>query len=120
MAPHLLDSMIYFLTDGVIYYAMNMQQTIHARIQANGRRNYVRGKFKRKLSETMRRFEINDHCIIKRWERIYLKEGMEGLSMKRRKQKSGARPAKLYKVVGEDLIAGEPAAARGERLPKNL
>ena len=27
------------------------------------------------MCETMRRFEINDHGIIKRWERIYLEEG---------------------------------------------
>ena len=30
------------------------------------------------ISETMRRFEIHDHGIIKRWERIYLEEGPEG------------------------------------------
>ena len=27
------------------------------------------------VNETMRRFEINDHGIIERWERIYLEEG---------------------------------------------
>ncbi len=31
--PHLLDSMIYYLTDGVIYYAKRKnEQTGHARI----------------------------------------------------------------------------------------
>ena len=32
------------------------------------------------LSETMRRFHINCLGIIKRWERIYLEEGPEGLA----------------------------------------
>ena len=41
--PHLLDSMVYYLTDGVIYYAeRNTKQEIHARIQATGSRNYAR------------------------------------------------------------------------------
>ena len=33
------------------------------------------------VREVMRRFEINDHGIIERWERIYLEEGPEGLAM---------------------------------------
>ena len=31
------------------------------------------------IREVMRRFEINGHGIIERWERIYLEEGPEGL-----------------------------------------
>ena len=30
------------------------------------------------VREAMRRFEINNHGIIERWERIYLEEGAEG------------------------------------------
>ena len=32
-------------------------------------------------SEAARQFEINDHGIIQRWERIYLEEGSEGLAI---------------------------------------
>ena len=55
--------------------------------------------------ETMRRFSINDHGIIKRWERIYLEEGPEGLAVERRGRKGSDRPCKLSKYVEEDLIA---------------
>ena len=57
------------------------------------------------IHEVMRRFEINDHKIIERWERIYLEEGPEGLTVERRGRKSGNRPAKISKAVEEDLIA---------------
>ena len=57
------------------------------------------------ICETMRRFEINDHGIIKRWERIYLEEGPEGLAIERRGRKSNSRLAQLSKAVEEDLIA---------------
>ena len=56
------------------------------------------------IREVMRRFEINGHGIIERWERIYLEEGPEGLAAERRGRKS-SRPAKLSKAVEEDLIA---------------
>lgn len=55
--------------------------------------------------ETMRQFEIGDHHIIQRWERIYLEEGPEGLSVERRGRGSKGRPAKLDKQAEEDLIA---------------
>ena len=54
-------------------------------------------------SEAARQFEINDHGIIQRWERIYLEEGSEGLAIERRGRKSTGRPMKLQKEVGEDL-----------------
>ena len=58
------------------------------------------------IREVMRRFEINNHGIIERWERIYLEEGPEGLEVERRgrKRKSNSRPAKLSKAAEEDLI----------------
>lgn len=67
--------------------------------------------------ETVRRYwntethseECNYINVIKRWERIFLEEGAEGL-MKERRGKSNAsnrrgRPPKLDKKVEEDLIA---------------
>ena len=57
------------------------------------------------VREAMQRFKINDHKIIERWERIYLEEGQEGLTVERRGRKGGGRPAKLSKEVEEDLIA---------------
>ena len=57
------------------------------------------------ICETMRRFEINDHGIIKRWERIYLEEGPEGLAIERRERKNSSWSSKLSKAVEEDLIA---------------
>ena len=53
----------------------------------------------------MGRFEINDHGIIERCERIYLEEGAEGLAIERHGRKSSNRPTKLSKSVEEDLIA---------------
>ena len=53
----------------------------------------------------MQEFGINDHKIIERWERIYLEEGPEGLSVERRGRSSTGRSKKLPKEVGEDLLA---------------
>lgn len=68
---------------------------------------------KEKLSytEAMRQFEIGDDHIIKRWERIYLEEGPEGLLVERRGRANAAsgtqkgRKPKLDKKIEEDLIA---------------
>ena len=73
-------------------------------------------EFKRMVVETMEKehlsvyaamqeFEINDHKIIERWERIYLEEGSEGLSVERRGRSSTGRSKKLPKEVEEDLLA---------------
>ena len=53
----------------------------------------------------MQEFGINDHKIIERWERIYLEEGPEGLTVERRGRGSTGRPKKLPKEVEEDLLA---------------
>lgn len=53
----------------------------------------------------MQEFGINDHKIIERWERIYLEEGPEGLSVERRGRSSTGRSKKLPKEVEEDLLA---------------
>ena len=55
--------------------------------------------------EVMKRFAINDHKIIERWERIYLEEGPEGLAVERRGRGSKGRPRKLPKETEEDLLA---------------
>ena len=54
---------------------------------------------------TMQEFGINDHKIIERWERIYLEEGPEGLTVERRGRGSTGRPKKLPKEAEEDLLA---------------
>ena len=46
--------------------------------------------------------------VVKRWERIFLEEGVEGLMKERRGKSYGSkkgRPPKLDKKVEEDLIA---------------
>lgn len=55
--------------------------------------------------ETAREFEISNHDIVAKWERIYLEEGKEGLYIERRGRKSTGCPAKIKKEVEEDLIA---------------
>lgn len=62
-------------------------------------------------SEAARKFELSDHHIPLRWERIYLEEGAEGLYIERRGRACSAsgtakgRPRKLGKKVEEDLLA---------------
>lgn len=73
-------------------------------------------EFKIKVVETMhneelsyreaaRQFEITNHNMVAKWERIYIEEGKEGLYIERRGRKSTGRPPKLKKEVEEDLIA---------------
>ncbi len=56
-------------------------------------------------SEAMRKYGIDGKMSIQRWERIYLEEGLEGLSIERRGRGSKGRPSKLDKKIEEDLIA---------------
>ena len=72
------------------------------------------------IRETMRRFEINDHGILKRWERIYLEEGPKGLAIERRGRKNSSRSAKLPKEVEEDLIAENQRLRAENEYLKNL
>jgi transposase len=55
--------------------------------------------------EAMRRYGIGGKNVIQQWERIYLEEGPEGLSIERRGRGSKGRPPKLDKKVEEDLIS---------------
>lgn len=57
--------------------------------------------------ETARKYDI-DSKMVRDWERIYLEEGPEGLSVERRGRASGTakgRKPNFDKKVGEDLIA---------------
>ena len=80
------------------------------------------GEFKQKVVEDMRKNHLSfretakkhglpNHEPIRKWERIYLEEGPEGLYMDRRGRTSAStgtrkgRPPKLEKKVEEDLIA---------------
>ena len=65
--------------------------------------------------ETMRKYfpHLKENCFefLKKWERIFLEEGAEGLMKERRgrvnplSDKKRGRPPKLDKKVEEDLIA---------------
>ena len=57
------------------------------------------------IHATMQEFGINDHKIIERWERIYLEEGPEGLSVERRGRSSTGRSKKLPKEVEETSLS---------------
>ena len=72
------------------------------------------------IREVMRRFEINNHGIIERWERIYLEEGPEGLAIERRGRKNSSRSAKSSKTVEEDLIAENQRLRAENEYLKNL
>mgnify|MGYP003291927374 CR=1 FL=1 len=67
----------------------------------------VETMMKEKMSyrETARQFEISNHHRVQDWERIYLTEGPEGLSVERRGRSSTGRSKKLPKEVEEDLLA---------------
>lgn len=72
------------------------------------------------VREAMRRFGINDHKIIERWERIYLEEGAEGLAIERRGRRSTGKPKKLPSKVEEDLLAEVQRLRAENEYLKNL
>jgi transposase len=53
--------------------------------------------------EAMKKYGIAGKMSIQKWDRIYLEEGPEGLSVERRGRGPG-RPPKLDKQVEKDLI----------------
>jgi transposase len=80
------------------------------------KRSSYSGKFKQTVvedirknhlsySEAMRKYGIGGKMSIQKWERIYLEEGPERLSIERRGRGSTGRPPKLDKKVEEDLIS---------------
>ena len=61
------------------------------------------------LTETAIKFNIGDHNVVGKWERIYYEEGPQGLYIERRgrskNMSSKPKKKKLNKEVEEDLIA---------------
>ena len=72
------------------------------------------------VRSAMKEFEINDHKIIERWERIYLEEGPEGLSVERRGRRGTGSPKKLAEEVEEDLLAEVQRLRAENEYLKNL
>ena len=72
------------------------------------------------VRSAMKEFEINDHKIIERWERIYLEEGPEGLAIERRGRRSTGEPKELRKEVEEDLLAEVQRLRAENEYLKNL
>ena len=73
------------------------------------------GEFKQLVVETMiqdklsyrevaQQFNISAHEQVRRWERIYMTEGSEGLYVERRGRSSKGCPPKFSKEVEEDLL----------------
>ena len=56
-------------------------------------------------AEAMRKYSIGGKMTIQKWERIYLEQGPQGLSVERRGHASTGRPPKLDQKVEEDLIS---------------
>ena len=54
--------------------------------------------------EAARLYDVQGHDRIQSWERIYLEEGPEGLTVERRGRRSMGRPRKLPSKVEEDLL----------------
>ena len=55
--------------------------------------------------EAARQFDVSEHHVVARWERIYIEEGAEGLRIERRGRKPTGKSQKPKKDVKEDLIA---------------
>ena len=70
--------------------------------------------------EAQRQFEIRGDRCIRNWERIYLAEGPEGLSVERRGRGSTGRPRKFSKSVEEDLLAEVQRLRAENEYLKNL
>ena len=100
----MLDSMIYYLTSGVFIMPKGVP---NKRYTPEFKKMVVETMEREHLSvrSAMKEFEINDHKIIERWERIYLEEGPEGLAIERRGRRSTGEPKELRKEVEEDLLA---------------
>ena len=95
---------IYYLTSGVFIMPKGVP---NKRYTPEFKKMVVETMEREHLSvrSAMKEFEINDHKIIERWERIYLEEGPEGLAIERRGRRSTGEPKELPEEVEEDLLA---------------
>ena len=96
--------MIYYLTSGMIIMPKGVP---NKRYTPEFKKMVVETTEREHLSvrSAMKEFEINDHKIVERWERIYLEEGPEGLAIERRGRRSTGEPKELPEEVEEDLLA---------------
>ena len=92
-APHLLDSMIYYLASGVIFMPKGVP---NKRYTPEFEKLVVETMPKEKLSyrKAARQFEISSDKRVAAWEGIYLEEGPEGLAVERRGRGSKGHPPK--------------------------
>lgn len=87
----------------MIYYAeRTAQQEIYTVIQKRSRRNNAADRLS--VNAILKMFDITDHGIIKRWERI-LEEGVEGSAIEHHGRRRKEFTKKLPKEVGEDLLS---------------
>ncbi len=92
------------------------------RYTAEFKQKVVEAVLKNGLSykEAEKLYEVSGHDRIQSWERIYLTEGPEGLTIERRGRSSTGRARKLAKAVEEDLIAEVQRLRAENEYLKNL
>ena len=92
------------------------------RYTAEFKQKVVEAVLKNGLSykEAEKLYEVSGHDRIQSWERIYLTEGPEGLTIERRGRSSTGRARKLAKAVEEDLLAEVQRLRAENEYLKNL
>ena len=114
LPPHLLDSMVYWKTRGVIYYAEGSpKQEIHTRIQEAGNRTHAG----RRAPLLRNRREIRDPPQASTGLGAYLPDRGAGRVCY---WAARGRPKKLPKAVEEDLLAEVQRLRAENEYLKNL